>query len=135
MTGVLPGLLQIGSFPPEVQAQIDAGFARVDLADVERDPSRAGEIRAIVTRSNLAVPAALVERLPNLEIIATNGVGYDLIPLALAASRGIVVTNTPDVLTPRWRSCASVPSCRCCAGCRRPTATCAKAAGRRRTSP
>jgi len=93
-----PGLLQIGSFPPEVQSQIDAGFSRIDLADFERDPSRAGAIRAIVTRSNLEVPASLVERLPNLEIIATNGVGYDLIPLALAASRGIVVTNTPDVL-------------------------------------
>jgi len=93
-----PGLLQIGGFPPEVQSQIDAAFSRVHLADFERDPSCAGEIRALVTRSNLEVPAALVERLPSLEIIATNGVGYDLIPLALAARRGIVVTNTPDVL-------------------------------------
>jgi len=93
-----PGLLQIGSFPPEVQAQIDAGFDRIDIQDFERDPSRAGDIRAIVTRSNLEVPAALVERLPTLEIIATNGVGYDLIPLALAARRGIAVSNTPDVL-------------------------------------
>lgn len=93
-----PGLLQIGSFPPEVQAQIDAGFDRIDIQDFERDPSRAGDIRAIVTRSNLEVPAALVERLPKLEIIATNGVGYDLIPLALAAQRGIAVSNTPEVL-------------------------------------
>ncbi|MFC5549372.1 2-hydroxyacid dehydrogenase [Massilia aerilata] len=93
-----PALLQIGSFPPEVQAQIDAGFDRIDVRDFERDPSRAGEIRAIVTRSNLEVPAALVERLPKLGIIATNGVGHDLIPLALAARRGIAVSNTPDVL-------------------------------------
>jgi lactate dehydrogenase-like 2-hydroxyacid dehydrogenase len=98
MRARLPGLLQIGSFPPEVQSEIDAGFARVHMADFERDPSRADEIRAIVTRSNLEVPAALVERLPKLEIIATNGVGYDLIPLDLAVRRGIVVTNTPDVL-------------------------------------
>jgi lactate dehydrogenase-like 2-hydroxyacid dehydrogenase len=40
----------------------------------------------------------VVERLPKLEIIATNGVGYDGIPLALAAERGIVVANTPEVL-------------------------------------
>ncbi len=93
-----PGLLQIGSFPPEVQSQIDAEFERIGIDDVERDPARAAAIRAIVTRSNLEVPAALVERLPALEIIATNGVGYDLIPLELAARRGIVVTNTPDVL-------------------------------------
>jgi lactate dehydrogenase-like 2-hydroxyacid dehydrogenase len=98
MTGLLPGLLQIGSFPPEVQSRIDAEFERLDVQDLERDPARAGDIRAIVTRSNLEVPAALVERLPKLEIIATNGVGYELIPLALAARRGIAVSNTPDVL-------------------------------------
>jgi lactate dehydrogenase-like 2-hydroxyacid dehydrogenase len=102
VTGRKPGLLQIGSFPPEVQSQIDAEFERLGAdaleTELERDPARAADIRAIVTRSNLEVPAALVERLPNLEIIATNGVGYDLIPLGLAARRGIVVTNTPDVL-------------------------------------
>jgi lactate dehydrogenase-like 2-hydroxyacid dehydrogenase len=98
VTGFKPALLQIGSFPPEVQAQIDAEFERLGVDDIERDPARAADVRAIVTRSNLEVPAALVERLPNLEIIATNGVGYDLIPLGLAARRGIVVTNTPDVL-------------------------------------
>jgi lactate dehydrogenase-like 2-hydroxyacid dehydrogenase len=91
-------LLQIGSLPSEVQLQIDAEFERFGVDELERDPARAADIRAIVTRSNLEVPAALVERLTKLEIIATNGVGYDLIPLELAARRGIVVTNTPDVL-------------------------------------
>jgi lactate dehydrogenase-like 2-hydroxyacid dehydrogenase len=102
MTPAKCGLLQVGSFPPEVQSQIDAEFERIGVDELdtvlERDPSRAADIRAIVTRSNLEVPASLVERLPALEIIATNGVGYDLIPLGLAAQRGIVVTNTPDVL-------------------------------------
>jgi lactate dehydrogenase-like 2-hydroxyacid dehydrogenase len=98
MTGPKPALLQIGSFPPEVQARIDASYERLVVGDIEREPARAADIRAIVTRSNQEVAAALVERLPKLEIIATNGVGYDLIPLGLAARRGIVVTNTPDVL-------------------------------------
>jgi lactate dehydrogenase-like 2-hydroxyacid dehydrogenase len=98
MTGPKPALLQIGSFPPEVQARIDAGYERLVVGDIEREPARAADIRGIVTRSNQEVAAALVERLPKLEIIATNGVGYDLIPLGLAARRGIVVTNTPDVL-------------------------------------
>jgi lactate dehydrogenase-like 2-hydroxyacid dehydrogenase len=98
MSEPLKDLLQIGSFPPEVQAQIDAGFRCLGAADVEREPALADGIRALITRSNLAVPASLVERLPNLEIIATCGVGYDLIPLELAARRGIVVANTPDVL-------------------------------------
>ena len=39
------------------------------------------------------------ERLPTLEIIASFGVGYDGIDLAAAAERGVIVTNTPDVLT------------------------------------
>src|SRR6202050_670270 len=45
------------------------------------------------------INAALYARLPNLEIIASFGVGYDHIDAAAAAPRGIVVTNTPDVLT------------------------------------
>jgi lactate dehydrogenase-like 2-hydroxyacid dehydrogenase len=40
----------------------------------------------------------LMEALPNLEIVANFGVGYDNVEVAEAAKRGIVVTNTPDVL-------------------------------------
>lgn len=39
-----------------------------------------------------------IAALPNLEIIAHFGVGYDGVDCAAAARRGIVVTNTPDVL-------------------------------------
>jgi len=44
------------------------------------------------------VNAALMDALPNLEIIASFGVGYDSIDVAAARQRGIHVTNTPDVL-------------------------------------
>jgi lactate dehydrogenase-like 2-hydroxyacid dehydrogenase len=85
----------------------------------ERVPSRVGEIfrferieraepgalseelrarvRGIAAMS--AVSAAFMDSLPNLEIVASFGVGYDHIDARHAASRGIVVTNTPDVLT------------------------------------
>ncbi|WP_322403600.1 2-hydroxyacid dehydrogenase [Massilia luteola] len=91
-------VLQIGGFAPEIQAQLDAEFRCLGLADLEREPHLANDVGAIVTRSNQEVPEDVVRRLPALEIIATCGVGYDLIPRALAASRGIVVANTPDVL-------------------------------------
>ena len=42
---------------------------------------------------------AFYARLPDLEIIASFGVGYDHIEADAAAKRGIVVTHTPDVLT------------------------------------
>jgi lactate dehydrogenase-like 2-hydroxyacid dehydrogenase len=94
----MKAVLQIGEFAPEIQAQLDAEFRCLDLADLEREPGLAIAVNAIVTRSNQDVPEDVVRRLPALEIIATCGVGYDLIPRALAAERGIVVANTPDVL-------------------------------------
>jgi lactate dehydrogenase-like 2-hydroxyacid dehydrogenase len=93
-----PDLLQIGSYAPAHQAQLDAGFTAHSLEALDADPGLAQRIRGIVTRSNMKVPAAVLERLPALEIISTFGVGYDGLPLAAAAARGIQVTNTPDVL-------------------------------------
>ncbi len=40
----------------------------------------------------------MMDLLPRLEIIANSGVGVDTIDLPKARSRGIIVTNTPDVL-------------------------------------
>jgi lactate dehydrogenase-like 2-hydroxyacid dehydrogenase len=42
---------------------------------------------------------AFFDRFPKLEILASCGVGYDHVDAKAAARRGIVVTNTPDVLT------------------------------------
>jgi lactate dehydrogenase-like 2-hydroxyacid dehydrogenase len=56
-------------------------------------------VRALATTYTFPVNAALIGSLPRLEIISVFGVGYDSVDLAAAAARGIVVTNTPDVLT------------------------------------
>ena len=45
------------------------------------------------------VDAALFEVLPNLEIVSSFGVGYDHVDAAEAGRRGLIVSNTPDVLT------------------------------------
>lgn len=55
----------------------------------------APRIRAIAGGN---VDAALMDRLPKLEIIANMGVGYDSIDTDAAKARNIRVTNTPDVL-------------------------------------
>ena len=55
-------------------------------------------VRAIATRGRDRLDAAVLARLPALEIIANYGVGYDSIDVETAARRGIVVTNTPEVL-------------------------------------
>jgi lactate dehydrogenase-like 2-hydroxyacid dehydrogenase len=93
-----PVLLQLSAFAPEVQAGLDADFRCVSTDDVGREPGVAGAVRGLVMRSNQGLSDDLLARLPNLEIIATFGVGYDGVPLDLAATRGIVVANTPGVL-------------------------------------
>ncbi len=45
------------------------------------------------------VDRELLERAPRLRVVANAVVGYDNVDLAACRSRGIVVTNTPDVLT------------------------------------
>jgi lactate dehydrogenase-like 2-hydroxyacid dehydrogenase len=41
----------------------------------------------------------MLARCPNLKIIGNFGVGYDTIDIPVAAKQGVIITNTPDVLT------------------------------------
>jgi lactate dehydrogenase-like 2-hydroxyacid dehydrogenase len=45
------------------------------------------------------ISADFMAGFPKLEIVSNFGVGYDSVDVAACARRGIVVTNTPDVLT------------------------------------
>jgi lactate dehydrogenase-like 2-hydroxyacid dehydrogenase len=56
-------------------------------------------IRAVVRGSHSPVGEALMARLPRLEIVANFGVGYDGVDVRAAAARGVIVTNSPGVLT------------------------------------
>jgi len=59
------------------------------------------DVRAICTGSHTGVRTddAMMAQFPNLKIIGNFGVGYDTIDIPMAAKRGVVITNTPDVLT------------------------------------
>ncbi|PUA20783.1 2-hydroxyacid dehydrogenase [Glaciimonas sp. PCH181] len=91
-------LLLLGTFPTLAQNLIDTEFRCHNMAALETDDALRTSLRGIITRSNCAVPKDVILQLPNLGIIATCGVGYDLIPLDVAAQRNVIVTNTPDVL-------------------------------------
>ena len=56
------------------------------------------ETEAIVTSSKYKFPDELYQ-LPNLKIISCYGVGFDSINLSQTRSKGITVSNTPDVLS------------------------------------
>ncbi|HHW1690090.1 TPA: 2-hydroxyacid dehydrogenase [Pseudomonas aeruginosa] len=57
------------------------------------------KIRGVVTGGAKGLSNALMDRLPQLEIIAISGIGTDAVDLVEAADRGIFVTTTPGVLT------------------------------------
>lgn len=61
--------------------------------------SLADRVRGIATTGTVGAKAELIEALPKLEIISCFGVGYDGVDVEAARKHGVIVTNTPDVLT------------------------------------
>jgi lactate dehydrogenase-like 2-hydroxyacid dehydrogenase len=96
-------ILAIDHLPPTVLAGLTSLFTVHHLpaaADPDAFLADVGpRIRGLARGGHTRVERSLVERLPTLEIIANLGVGYDGIDLVAAADRGVIVTNTPDVLT------------------------------------
>jgi D-3-phosphoglycerate dehydrogenase len=98
-----PDLLIIGPYPDWDMKPLEADFTVHKYWEAD-DPEafvaeRADKIRAMATRGDKGANAALIEALPNLEVIACYGVGFDAIDIDCARDRGVRVTNTPDVLT------------------------------------
>lgn len=99
-----PLLLMLAPMLDLVQRQLD------ELFEVERiwlAADRPARLRQIGPRVEAValnygagpVDAALMDLLPRLAVIGNFGVGYDSVDAKAARARGIVVTNTPDVLT------------------------------------
>ena len=90
--------------PPQLIENIEQSFTAFRLWEAEDEAAflaeQGAEIDMLVTSGNavMGAPAALIAALPNLKAICSNGVGYDSIDTEAARSRGIVVTNTPEVL-------------------------------------
>ncbi|MFW9963480.1 MAG: 2-hydroxyacid dehydrogenase [Candidatus Sifarchaeia archaeon] len=57
------------------------------------------ECQGLVTLLSDPIDSRLINGLPNLKVIAQYAVGYDNIDVYEATKRGIIVTNTPGVLT------------------------------------
>lgn len=70
----------------------------IDQADPALlDGDLASRVRGLAAMT--VVDQAFIDALPNLEIIANFGVGYDAVDAVHAAKKNVMVTNTPDVLT------------------------------------
>lgn len=100
-----PTLLMTGPMMPLIAEGVERAF---DVHRLWEAPDReellkkvAPEVRAICTAGYTGVPVddAMMARFPHLKIVGNFGVGYDSVDAVAAARRGIVVTNTPEVLT------------------------------------
>ncbi len=58
-----------------------------------------GEIDGLVSLLTDRIDAELLDRAPRLRVVANVAVGFDNIDVPAATERGVVVTNTPGVLT------------------------------------
>jgi len=105
MAASKPRLLVTRRMPPDVTARIERDYDAVLNPD---DRIMGGDEllaaaeghRAILCCSSERFTPEVIERLPaSVAIIATFSVGYEHIDVDAARARGIVVTNTPDVLT------------------------------------
>jgi lactate dehydrogenase-like 2-hydroxyacid dehydrogenase len=100
-------VLVVGPPKPVVMRGLEPVFTvhRIDEAEeiasisvAVLDRLRAMAVTWSSPKPHQKIDAALMSRLPLLEIVSSFGVGYDHVDVRHAAAHGIVVTNTPDVL-------------------------------------
>jgi lactate dehydrogenase-like 2-hydroxyacid dehydrogenase len=92
-------ILLVGRAHPRFRERLAPHFSLLELpsgkaADIT--PEMAAVVEGVTTFN--AMTPDLIDALPNLKIIANFGVGYDGVDAVYAAKKGVIVTNTPDVL-------------------------------------
>ncbi len=98
-------VLMVGPVMPLIEQGISRAFTLHKLWEAPDGEvliaKLAPRLRAIVAGGGKHEPMGpdFLGRFPKLEIISSFGVGYDHVDAKWAAAHGIVVTNTPDVLT------------------------------------
>ena len=97
-----PPVLGYGHLNPYLDGELGRRFTLHRLAadaDLSALPDEVRQSRALVSFGSVGAPAAIMDALPRLEMIALFSVGYDKVDVDHARAKGIRVTNTPDVLT------------------------------------
>ncbi|OCW59405.1 2-hydroxyacid dehydrogenase [Hoeflea olei] len=100
MSNDKPVILIPGRINPRVRERVEAEFEAVSLETADTgllDAATRDKVHGIASMTT--IDAGFIDSFPNLEIIANFGVGYDAVDARHAAGRGVMVTNTPDVLS------------------------------------
>lgn len=98
-----PKILLVEPMMADIERRLDANYEVFRLYKAENREAfvaaHAAGVRAVVTGGATGLTPAIMAALPDLEIVAINGIGTDAVDLREAARRAIRVTTTPDVLT------------------------------------
>jgi hydroxypyruvate reductase len=98
-----PEVLEIVDVHPGTTAELEEAYVVHKLGradDADAFLARIGPgVRGIATNGIVGTKGVPLAALPKLEIVGVFGVGVDAVDLATARSKGVRVTNTPDVLT------------------------------------
>jgi lactate dehydrogenase-like 2-hydroxyacid dehydrogenase len=87
----------VGRLGPALVAALQQEYDAPELGELDAQAS--ARVEVVVTSGGWGVRREHLERLPGLRAIVNFGVGYDSTDVAEAGRRGVVVANTPDVLT------------------------------------
>ena len=101
----MPRVFATRRFPARVREELERSF-ELDVHDSEWPPSREELLRraagcdGLMTMLTDRVDDELLEEAgPQLRVVADFAVGYDNVDVPACTRRGVVVSNTPDVLT------------------------------------
>lgn len=99
-----PEVLQLSPILiPEIRDKLDQLFILRRYYEQADKPAYLAQhgatIRGVITGGHTGITQAVMAQLPNLEVVAVNGVGTDAVDLAYARDRGIQVTATIGALT------------------------------------
>lgn len=94
-----PLVLQGVRFPQELQKLVDDVFT-VIFPDSPTLDTQKNDIKAVLScKYPRKIDGSFLDHYPSLEVIGNHGVGTDHINVPACHSRGIKVSNTPDVLS------------------------------------
>src|SRR4051812_21196478 len=90
--------------PEHVRGWIDEACEVEEFPGGGRAPREAlaealPRVTGLLTSNQIKVDTALIDANPQLVVVSNFGVGYDNVDVQHATSRGVLVCNTPDVLT------------------------------------
>lgn len=94
-------LIMVAPMPPKVLAALSENFTVLRFWEAEDKVAflnDSGDVKLMATNGHNGCDSAMMDALPSLKTISSFGVGYDGIDVDAARTRGITVTNTPDVL-------------------------------------